>query len=63
MRAEVVHHHHVARRQLRAKDLIEVGEKYLSICGLGDGHGGDHAARAHGADDGENLPVALWRGF
>ena len=35
------------------------GEEYLPVCGRLDGHGSDHAAAAHGAKNGENLPVTF----
>jgi hypothetical protein len=43
--------------------MVEVGEEDLGVGGRLDGHGGDHAADAHRAQDGEYLPVAFRRGF
>ena len=41
--------------------MIQIGQKNICIRGLLDGHGGDHAARIHGAQDGQDFPVALGR--
>jgi hypothetical protein len=43
--------------------VIEVGEEDLRIRRRLDRHRGDHAAHAHRAQDGEDLPVAFGRGF
>ena len=43
--------------------MIQIGQKNICIRGLLDGHGGDHAARIHGAQDGQDFPVAARRCF
>jgi len=63
VRTEIVHDYHVANAQFRAQDLIQIGEEYLPIRGRFDGHGGDHAARADGAQNGEDFPSAVGGGF
>ena len=63
VRAEIIHDHNVARTQLRAEHLVEVGEEDVGIGGRLDGHGCDHAAEAHGPKNGQDLPVTAGRGF
>jgi len=41
--------------------MVQVGEEDVRIGGRGDGHRGDHAAQAHCAQDGDDLPVSLRR--
>jgi hypothetical protein len=45
------------------QDFIQIGEEYLPIRGRLDGHGGDHAAGADGAQNGEDFPSAIGGGF
>ena len=52
VRTQVVHHHHVARTQLRTQAMIQIGEENIAIGGLLDGHRSDHAARAESAQNG-----------
>ena len=60
--AEVVHHHDMARPQFWAEHLIEVRQEDFAIGGCLDGHGGQHAAVVHRAQDGDDLPVASGHG-
>jgi hypothetical protein len=43
--------------------MIQVGQENICIRGLLDGHGGDHAAGTHGAQDGQDFPPATGRCF
>ena len=43
--------------------MIQVGQENICIGSLFDGHGGDHAAGTHGAQDGQDFPVAAGRCF
>src|SRR5579863_1447047 len=43
--------------------MVEVGEEDVSVGGCGDGHRSDHAAQAHSAQDGDDLPISLRRPF
>jgi hypothetical protein len=63
MRTQVIHHHHVARPQLRAQDMIQIGKEDLCVGRFFDGHGCDHAPGAHSAEDGHDFPVAARRRF
>jgi len=63
MRAEVVHHDHVAGPEFRTEHMVKVGEEDLRIRCRFHGHGGDHATYAHCTQYREDLPVALGRGF
>jgi hypothetical protein len=63
VRTEIVHHHHIARPQFRTQDLIQISKEYLPIRGRLDGHSGDHAARADGAQNGEDFPSAVRGGL
>ncbi len=63
VRAEVVHHHHISWSEGRAEEMVQVGEEDVRIGGRGDGHRSDHAAQAHRAQDGDDLPVSLRRPF
>ena len=56
-------HHHVAGAQLWAQDFLQIGEENLPVRGRLDGHRGDHAAGADGAQNGEDFPAAVGRGF
>src|SRR5208337_1893700 len=44
-------------------NLIQIGEEDFPVCGRLHGHGGDDAAGAHRAQDGEDFPVTLRRAF
>jgi hypothetical protein len=61
VRTEVIHHHHVVRAQLRAQNLVQIAPEDVAVGRLRDGHGGEDAAGAHGAQDGQDFPVALGR--
>ena len=63
MRAQVVHDDDIAGLQRGAEDVVEVGQEDLGVGRSLDDHGGDHAAEAHRAQDGEDLPVAFRRGL
>lgn len=63
MGAEVVHHDDIAVSQSRTEHAVEIGEEDVGVRGSLDGHGGDHAAETHRAQDGQHLPVALGRAF
>jgi len=43
--------------------MIQIGQKDICVGSLLDGHGGDHAARAHRAKNGQDFPVASRRCF
>lgn len=58
MSAQVVHHHHIAGLQYRVQQMFDVGQENIGVRGLFDGHRRDHAAQAHGAQNGQDLPVA-----
>jgi hypothetical protein len=63
MRTEVVHDDDIAGLQRGAENVVEVSQEDLSVgCSL-DGHGGDHAAETHRAQDGEDLPITFGRRF
>jgi len=38
--------------------MFDVGQENIGVGGLFDGHRRDHAAQAHGAQNGQDLPVA-----
>ena len=59
MGTEIVHDHHVAGLQLRAQDLIQIGEEYFPVRGRFDGHRSNDSAGAHRAQYGEDLPVTF----
>jgi hypothetical protein len=43
--------------------MVPIGQEEVAVGRLLDGHGGDDAAGAHRAQDGEDFPVALGRAF
>ena len=55
-----IHHHHMTGSQLRKHNMVQIGQKNIGIGGLLDGYGGDHAAAAHRAQNGQDFPVILW---
>ena len=61
MRTEVIHHHHVAGAQLRTQNVVQIGQEDVAVSRRLDGHGGEEAAGAHRAQDGQDFPVALRR--
>jgi len=61
VRAQVIHHHHVAGLQYRAQQMFDVCQENIRVGGLFYGHGCDHAVQAHGAQNGHDLPVAARR--
>src|SRR5674476_391659 len=48
---------------VRTQALVMIRREKVGTGGLLDGHGRDHAARAHCAKNGQYLPVALGRSF
>jgi len=63
MGAEIIHHDHICRAQLRTQDFLQIGKKDLPVGGRFDGHRRNHTPRADGAQDGEHLPSAVRRGL
>ncbi len=61
--SEAIQHHHVARAQLQAQAMIQVGEKNIAICRLINRHRSDHAARTESAQNGQHLPATIRRPF
>ena len=59
VRAEIIHDQHIAGLQSWAQNLVQKAEEDFSICGCFNGHGGNDAARAHGAQKRKNLPTAF----
>jgi hypothetical protein len=57
MNAQVIHHHHIAGLQYRVQQMFDVGEENIGVRGLRSSSR-DHAAQAHGAQNGQDLPVA-----
>jgi len=43
--------------------MIQIGQKNICIRGFLNGHRGDHSARAHGTQNGQDFPVAARRCF
>jgi len=43
--------------------MVQIGQKYLCVGRLFDGHCCDHAPGAHGAQNGHDFPVAARRRF
>jgi len=58
MSAQVVHHHHIAGLQYRVQQMFDVGQENIDVRRLFNGHRRDHAAQTHGAQNGQDLPVA-----
>src|SRR5260370_2261267 len=58
MRTQVVYDN-IAGLQPRVENVVQVGQEDLGFGSRLDSHGDEHAAEAHRAQDGEDLPVAF----
>lgn len=54
---QIVHDYHLARPELRAQHLFQIGEKDIAISRGFDGHGRHPTTQADGAQHGEGPPV------
>ena len=63
MRAEVVHDHDLIGQQLRTQNLIEVGEKDVSVGRRFNRHSGNPTGSTDGAEYRHRSPVASWNAF
>lgn len=57
--AEIVHHHNVARRELRNEHLLDMGFEGDEVDGAIEHHRRDHAGAAQPSDEGGGFPVAM----
>ena len=61
VRRQIVHHHHVARFQLRTKGVFEISSKDIAVGGRLDRHRGDPPGAANRAQQSERAPAAAGR--
>lgn len=60
--ARFIHHHDVARAQLRDQDLLDIILEELAVDRPVEDHRRDHAAVAQPGDKGGGLPMFVWDG-
>jgi hypothetical protein len=63
VRRQIVHHHHVARFQLRTKGVFQISSKDIAVGGRLDRHRGDPPGAANRAQQSERAPAAAGRAF
>ena len=59
MGGQIVHHHDIAGLERGNQDLFDIGEEGGAVHGAIEDHGGAHAGKSQGTDEGCGLPVPV----